>query len=256
MKTMTPDDVTIYCDARDSLTDGYCIAGVILTDAEKVILDQKVNGLKKEFWGHKWEQYEIKATDIEGRRGGFRKEGMKLFLDKLWTIIFDEMRLKVLPLFAKRMELENYNRKLIPEQKPNDPYILAYFIFMNQYNDFLDRRKIRGKIVFDEGDNNFKKLLRNMKDWEPVRAFELCRCITMTIDEIKACLIDSRKENALQIADLFASTTHVSYTRLPNAPFETVFGKKWLPLPIKRLDECYVKPAHRLTLTARIRNDV
>jgi hypothetical protein len=134
--------------------------------------------------------------------------------------------------------------------------MLAYFIFINQYNDFLFKKGVKGKIVFDEGNDNFKKLLKNMKEQELVRVFDLCTCITMTIDEIKACLIDSRKENALQIADLFAYTTYVSYAKSPNALSGKIFGKKWLPLPIERLDECYVKPPHNLILTARIRNEV
>lgn len=256
IKTMIPDDLTIYCDAIDEWTDGYCVAGVILRGAEKPILDEKVNSLKREFWRDKWEKYEIKATDITGRREGFRSPRMKSFLEKLGSIIFDEMRLRVLSLYAKREELVNYNKMFIPTQKRNDSNMLAFFIFINQYNDFLFKKEVKGKIVFDEGNDNFKKLLKNMKEQELVRVFDLCTCITMTIDEIKACLIDSRKENALQIADLFAYTTYVSYAKSPNALSGKIFGKKWLPLPIERLDECYVKPPHNLILTARIRNEV
>jgi len=98
--------------------------------------------------------------------------------------------------------------------------------------------------------------LNSMKEQELVRVFDLCTSISMTTDEIKACLVQSHKENALQIADLFSYTTYISYAKSPNDIFDKIFGKKWLPLPIERLDECYVKPPHNLVLTARIRNDL
>lgn len=237
-KDLIENNVTIYCDSTWN-ADGYCIAGVILSDAERLILDERVNTLKKRFWGNMWEEIEIKATDITGRRKGFYgRPGLRSFLDTLWSIIFDEMRLRILPVYTGKVKILKLS---------------VYKIFIVQFNEFLFQRGLKGKIVFDEGDNSFKTLLNSMKEQELQRVFDLCTNISMTTDEIKACLVESHKENALQIADLFSYTTWISYARSPNDITDKIFGEKWLPLPIERLDECYVKPAHNLVVTARMR---
>jgi len=254
-----PQHVTMYCDASDHCYRGnthHCIAGVILEDTQKVILDTEINSLKRRYWGEYWdrnpEKVEIKGTDITDKRKCFRRLStprMRAFLEELWEIIFDGLELKVLPFYAQK----------------------SYTLFLNHYNNYLVEQGITGKIIFDEGDDNFKKLVRVMKEKEAFYVFDTSSRIRMTKDEIDHCLVDSRKENALQIADLFAYTTaffsamtHAekedrpgfdSFSVVPAESFDTPSGRldrSRIPLPLdKRLEKSYVKQPHDLMVTLR-----
>ena len=244
-------EVTIYYDASNRQycnQISYCIAGVILTDCEKGSLDNEVDRLKRNTF-QKPELVELKGKFISEKKGEFGKldpERMELFLKKLSRLIFDVLRLKIIPLYTSRLENLSYTLpRLIKNQKNENREILPYFFFLSQYNNFLEENRMTGKIIFDQGDNNFKKLLKEQKEQEPFRVFDLCTRINMTVDEIQTCTQDSRQNNAIQIADLYAYTIRQSYV-LTSAEIlrrikPGIKSRKYFPLPIERLKESYVK---------------
>jgi hypothetical protein len=266
--------VVMYCDSSNRQyrnNDHYCIAGVILTDTQKALLDSKINQLKRNTfdWLKNPESVELKGEWIAGKKRAFRKlrpERMGLFLTELSHTIFDELRPKILPCYLPRLKsLPDTFPKLIKNQKPENRELSPYFSFLLQYNNFLTENGMTGKVIFDEGDDNFKKFLKEQKEREPTRVFDHATRINMSADEILNCVKESAEDNALQIADLFAFTicafyafTHAEvisknglgkYSKIPKESFDELLkrikseceGKRYFPLPVERLKESYVK---------------
>ena len=191
---------------------------------------------------------------------------MESFLTKLLHTIFDELKPKVLPCYTPRLKsLPDTFPKLIKNQKPKNHELSPYFSFLLQYNNFLTENGMTGKVIFDEGDDNFKKFLKEQKEREPSRVFDHVTRINMSADEILNCTKKSAEDNALQIADLFAFTICAFYafthsemigknvlgkgSKIPKESFDELLkrikpeceGKRYFPLPVERLKECHVK---------------
>jgi hypothetical protein len=223
--------VTLYCDESKYSWNlrgtgpehrYFCIAGLIVTEKAKDDLKSELCEFKKRFFKaeEKPKSIELKGKDFVGRKGVFScftDEKMDLFRRELSYLIFKRLRIRVLAICNKESVFGTSKQISLSDQLQLPPYELATFLLFVRYNAYLMNKGLRGKIVFDEGNENVLRLLSWMKKGERRRAFDLCSCINLQGDT-KKFFDNSKRNHMLQVADMCAYTIAFFYamTHLDN----------------------------------------
>jgi hypothetical protein len=196
----------------------YCICGLLLSSQERNRLDHLVRSLKKDTWGSDYNNIEIKGRYIFGwdttlsprkrrkqddsaeRFSSLREKQLDIFLRTLSNILFDgDTPIRIFPLLMDPRTIR-LTKQIISSAKQLRPEHFIYFLYISQANAFFKKNNVKGSLVFDEGDEDIRKLFQQLKEKQPLLAFDLVGAADMISYE------KSRDQSAIQIADFCAYT--------------------------------------------------
>jgi len=215
------EQLALYSDEsydRNKDKKYYCICGLLLSSQERNRFDHLVRSLKKDTWGSDYNNIEIKGRYIFGwdttpsprkrrkqddsaeRFSSLTEKQLDIFLRSLSNILFDgDTPIRIFPLLMdpRRIRLP---KQIISSAKHLRPEHFIYFLYISQANAFFKKNNIKGSLVFDEGDEDIRKLFQQLKEKQPLLAFDLVGAADMISYE------KSRDQSAIQIADFCAYT--------------------------------------------------
>lgn len=212
-------NITIYCDEskQNWKKDGagpsdryFCIAGILLPEGMEAAFSEEIRGFKRRVFGSSAnpELAEIKGSYFAKKIrafSGFTDHDRDFFREELARIIFQKLGIKVLAICDTENRFELVDAKRLSDKLKLRTHELSYFLFLLHYNAYLKENGYAGKVVFDEGNHNFIRLLNWMKNNEGTRAFDLSSHIDVQADA-KEFFVNSTENNMVQIADVCAYT--------------------------------------------------
>jgi len=215
------EQLALYSDEsydRNKDKKYYCICGLLLSSQERNRLDHLVRSLKKDTWGSDYNNIEIKGRYIFGwdttlsprkrrkqddsaeRFSSLREKQLDIFLRTLSNILFDgDTPIRIFPLLMDPRTIR-LTKQIISSAKQLRPEHFIYFLYISQANAFFKKNNVKGSLVFDEGDEDIRKLFQQLKEKQPLLAFDLVGAADMISYE------KSRDQSAIQIADFCAYT--------------------------------------------------
>lgn len=216
----------------------YCICGLLLSSQERDRLDRLVGSLKKDTWGSDYKKVEIKGQFIFGwdttsgrhRRPDQDDSAEKFrsltekqlddFLRTLSKILFDgDIPIRIFPLLMDPRRIRLTKQIILSKEKLRPEHFI-YCLYILQGNAYFKTNNIKGRFVFDEGDDDIRKLFQELKEKQHLRAFDLVGA-TDNISYEK-----SHNQSAIQIADFCAYTC-------------TILEQQWLTGELNRGSETH-----------------
>lgn len=214
--------VTLFCDEshcplnldktnRQSEEKYFCIAGIVVPEVQEAAFVEKINALKRRHFrrSRRPEKVEIKGFDCVNKKDGFTSftdEAVTAFRRELSHLIFYELGVKVI----RECKLESDAKALIGKKLQGGvdlgPYELTTLFLVKQYNSYLNRKDTRGRIIFDKGNCNARKVVSWLKKYEHTMVWDLSSRIDLQQTEGEF-FMDSKDSAMLQIADVCAFTS-------------------------------------------------
>jgi len=215
------EQLVLYSDEsydRDKDKKYYCICGLLLSDQERDLLDCMLRSLKHDTWGSDYNNIEIKGRYIFGwdttpsprkrpkhdesaeRFSSLTEKQLDIFLRTLSNILFDgDTPIRIFPLLMDPRTI-CLSKQIISSAEQLRPEHFIYLLYILQANAYFKKNNINGSFVFDEGDDDIRKLFQELKEKQHLLAFDLVGAAD-TISYEK-----SRNQSAIQIADFCAYT--------------------------------------------------
>lgn len=212
-------NITVYCDEskQNWKNDGagpsdryFCIAGILLPKGMEAAFNEEISGFKRKVFGSSAnrELVEIKGSHFARKTGAFSSftdHDRDSFCEELTRIIFQKLGVKVLAICDTENKFELAHEKHLSGKLKLRSCELPFFLFLLRYNAYLKENGYTGKMIFDDGNHNFIRLLDWMKSNEPNMAFDLSSRIKVQADA-KEFFVNSAQNNMVQIADVCAYT--------------------------------------------------
>lgn len=248
--------ITAYCDeAGTEKGEHYTIAAVILPDAQTDDFNLRINSLKKTYFPDKTpDEVILHYLDIQGRRGIYSKAKMcedvySAFRYDLCKLIMEQLKPEIASFYLNKKELSelrNVSIKILEKfpgtvKKKPSAYAMAYFFMILKLQNYFRDKNVKWKIIAEEGNDSFVRLVNYFEKERDNFAFDLVGHLDRSLIG-KQC-IASKRENAVQIADLVAGTINDWQKNCENMTHFTKTVTNWMQkriLPYESLKEFFV----------------